>query len=104
MVITKDMHRDCCKFMNALMDPVYEVLFQKRLPRVSPNIESMLQSSLERIIGYWFLSENKTMISVYGFTCQPYVLPVFLTLRLFALELIRKRLTVENEHFISFMK
>ena len=37
-------------------------------------------------------------------THQPYFLPTFLTLRVFALELIRKRLTAENENFISFRK
>ena len=64
----------------------------------------MLQLSLEIRFGDWFLSEDNTMIRVYGFTRQPYVLPTFFMLRMFALELIRKWLTIENEHFISFRK
>ena len=104
MVITKDMHRDYCKFMNALMDLVYEVLFQERLSSILPEIKSMLQSSPERRVEDWFLSEDNTLIRVYGFTHQPYVLPAFLILRVFSLELIRKRFTVENEYFMRFKK
>ena len=45
MVLTKDMHRDYCKFMNALMDSIDEVLFQERLLRVLPKRKSMMQPS-----------------------------------------------------------
>ena len=100
MVITEDMHKYYCKFMNILMAPVYEVLFQNRLPKVLPKMKSMLQLSPERRIGDWFLSEDHTVIRVYRFTNQPYVLPEFLTLRMFSLDLIRQRLTVEDEHFL----
>ena len=44
------------------------------------------------------------MIRVYGFTHHPYVLLSFLTLRVFALELIKQRMTIEEEHFHSFKK
>ena len=44
------------------------------------------------------------MIRFYGFTRQPYFLPLFLTLSIFALELIRKILTAEDENFIRFRK
>ena len=104
MVMMKYMHSDHCKFMNTLMAPVYEVLFQKRLPRVLPEMKIMLQLSPKIRVGDWFLSEYNTVISVYRFTHQPYVLPAFLTLSMFSLELIRKRLTAKNEKFISFRK
>ena len=55
MVMMEDMHMDYYKFMNALMAPVYEALFQKRLPRVLPEMKSLLQSSTERRVGDWFL-------------------------------------------------
>ena len=103
-VLMKDMHKDYCKFMNSLMDPVYEVLFKERLPRVLPDMKSMLKSSPKRRVKDWFLSEDNIVIRVYGFTRQPYVLPAFLTFRMFALELIRQRLTAKNEHFIGFRK
>ena len=44
------------------------------------------------------------MIRVYGFSHQPYFLLAFLTVRVFSLELIRQRLIVEDEHFLSYKK
>ena len=41
---------------------------------------------------------------MYGFTREPYRLPSFLTPRIFALEFMRQRLNVEEEHFRAFKK
>ena len=62
MVITDEVSRDYCKFMNFLMAEEYNVLFQNRLPRVLPEMKEMLQFSLEIRIGDWFLSECGTII------------------------------------------
>ena len=102
MVITNEMSRDYCKFMNFLMAPVYNVFFQERLSRVLQEIKEILQFSPKRGIQDWFLSEHGTMIRVYGFFHQPYILPAFFTVRVFALELIRQRLIVQDEHFLSY--
>ena len=67
-------------------------------------MKEILQFSLERRIGDWFLSEHGMVIKVYGFVHEPYILPTFLTLRVFSLDLFRKRLIVEGEHFRSFKK
>ena len=67
-------------------------------------MKTLLQLSPERRVGDWFLSEYSTVIRVCGFTHQPYVLLMFLKLRMFTLEVIRKRLTTKDEHFISFRK
>ena len=48
--------------------------------------------------------EEHTIIRVYGFSHEPYILPTFLTPRIFSLELVRQKLIVENEHFINFRK
>ena len=48
--------------------------------------------------------EEVTVIRVYVFTHEPYILPAFLTPMIFALELIRQKLIIENEHFINFRK
>ena len=48
--------------------------------------------------------EEGNAIKVYGFFHQPYILPAFLTPMVFALELIKNNLIVENEHFINFKK
>ena len=50
MVITYEMSRDYCKFMNFLMAPVYNVLFQERLPRVLLEMKEILQLSPKRRI------------------------------------------------------
>ena len=44
------------------------------------------------------------MIILYGFVYHPYILPAFLTVGVFSLELIRQKLVVENEHFLNFKK
>ena len=44
------------------------------------------------------------IIRLYGFVHQPYILPSFLTARVFSLELIWKRLTVEEENFLNYKK
>ena len=48
--------------------------------------------------------EEGIAIRIYGFVHPPYVLPSFLTPRIFFLEFIRKKLIVEHKHFINFKK
>ena len=86
------------------MSEVYKVFFHHKLPRVLPMMKEFLQFSPEKRVGDWFLLEEGTVIRVYGFTHEPYILPAFLTPNIFALELIKQKLIVENEHFINFKK
>ena len=86
------------------MAEVYKVFFQNRLPRVFPIMKKSFQFTPDKRIGDWFLLEEHTIIRVYGFSHEPYILLAFLTPRIFALELIIQKLMVENEHFISFRK
>ena len=67
-------------------------------------MKEMLRFSPERRIEDWFLFEYGTAIRVYGFGHQPYTLPAFFTMRVFALELMNQKLIVEDEHFLSFKK
>ena len=67
-------------------------------------MKEMLQFLPERIIGDCFLMEEGIVIRVSGLFHQPYILPAFLTPMIFSLEMIRKKLIVENEHFINFKK
>ena len=50
------------------------------------------------------LVRTSIVIRLYGYVHKPYKIPAFLTLRVFALELIRQRMIVKNEHFPSFRK
>ena len=67
MVLTDEMSRNFGKYMNFLMFEVYKVFFQQKLPRVLPLMKEMLQFSLEKRIGDWFLLEEGELIKVYGF-------------------------------------
>ena len=90
LAVTTDMATDYYKFMNQLMAKIYELFFQERLPRVFPEMRQMMQLLNSKKIGDWFLTEFATTIRLYGFMHPPYILPTFLTTRVFSLELIRK--------------
>ena len=67
-------------------------------------IWDILQASIEKRIGDWFLSEYGTMIRLYGFTQSPYMLQSFLNPIFFLMEFIRQNLFVEIEHFLKYKK
>ena len=51
MVLTEEMNGDYTKFMNFLMSEVYNAIFQKKLPRVLPEMKNILQLFTEKRIG-----------------------------------------------------
>ena len=67
-------------------------------------MKEFMQFSPEKRIGDWILLEEGTIIRVYGFTHEPYILPAFLTPIIFTWLLVRQKLIFENEHFINFRK
>ena len=102
MVIMEEMGKHYCNFMNFLIAPVYNVFFQEKFPRFLPEMKELLQLSHERRVGYWLFFEHNTIIRVYGFSLHSYVLPAFLTLRVFSIELVRQRMIVEDHHLLSY--
>ena len=54
MVLTAEISNDFFKYINLLMEEVYKVFFQNKLPRVFLEMEA-LQFSPDRKIGDWFL-------------------------------------------------
>ena len=104
LVLTDEMTVNYSKFMSDLMAEVYNIFFQERLPRVFPAMKELLQLFPSKMAGDWFLVEEETIIRLYGFVHQPYVLLDFLTVRIFSLEFLRQKLTVEEEHILSFRK
>ena len=50
------------------------------------------------------MTKFEMTIRFYGFVHQPYILPYFLTARIFFLELIQQKLTIEEENFLSYKK
>ena len=81
MVITYEINRDYNRYMNFLMPKVYNAFFHKKFPKVLPQMKEMLQFSLEKRIGDWFLLEQGTIIRLYGFVHQPYIFPTFFTIK-----------------------
>ena len=70
---------------------------------MSEDVKFKLQLSTEPI-GYWFLYKYFTVLRIYGFTDAPYKLLAFLTSRVFALEIIRKRLYFEKKNLLKHKK
>ena len=73
MVLTEEMSKDYSKFMNFLMSEIYNVIFQKRLPSVLPEMRTTLKFSTDSRIGDWFLFENGTVIRLYSFTSKVFL-------------------------------
>ena len=67
LVITDEMTQNYCKFMNGLMAEIYSIFFQEIFPRLLIEMKEILQLSLSKMIGDWFLSESETVIRLYGF-------------------------------------
>ena len=77
-------------FINNIMSRVYSLIFGIDLPRVLEEMKICLQPNPESRVGDWMLFIQSTVIWVYGYQEGPYLLPVFLTPRLFSLEFTYK--------------
>ena len=63
------------------------------------DIRTIIHLTPEVALGYWYLFETYTMIRFYGFNGEPYMLPSFMTSRIFSLEFIRQKLHYDITHF-----
>ena len=104
IVFTSEIRNNTFNYMNLIMSEVYRVMFQDKLPRVFLEMEEVLQFIPSRRVRDWLLLKEHTIIRVYGFIHEPYIFPTFLTPRIFSLKFIKRKLIVENEHFLSFIK
>jgi hypothetical protein len=91
-------------FINKVMSRVYSLIFNTNLPRVLDDMRSYLQPNPENRVGDWVLFMHSTVVWVYGCHESPYLLPIFLTPRVFSLEFIRQRIISETEHFLKLHK
>jgi hypothetical protein len=91
-------------FINKVMSRVYSLIFNTSLPRVLDDMRSYLQPNPENRVGDWVLFMHSTVIWVYGCHESPYLLPIFLTPRVFSLEFIRQRIISETKHFLKMHK
>jgi hypothetical protein len=88
-------------FINKVMSKAYQMIFNVKLPRVIEEMRIHLQNPEDRV-GDWTLFINSTVIWVYGFHEFHYLLPIFLTPRIFSLEFIRQKIISETENFIKY--
>lgn len=75
-------------YIYGLMKIIYFFIHGDSHPRIMPDYKSLLQIIPKSSVGDWFIFEGHTLIIIYGFEGEPYLLPTF-TLRIFALEYIR---------------
>jgi hypothetical protein len=83
------------------MSKAYQIIHDEIPPRIFPECKKLLQLSPDKRVGDWYIFENYTEIKIYGSELQPFLLPVFLNPRIFALEYIRHRLNSDHIHFVS---
>jgi len=91
-------------FTNQFVHPVTTMLIGNPLPRISADIERVLQLSKQYKVGDWYLYQNHTEIRIYGCEIPPYKLPRYLPIRLFALEYYRKMINFDEIHFVKTKK
>ena len=94
MFLTAEVNNNIFNYMNLIMEEIYRVMFQNKLPKVLPEMQEILQFALDRRMGDWFLLKEHIITRVYGFFHEPYILLAFLTPRIFSLEFIRQKLIV----------
>ena len=85
------------------MSKIYTLIYDQELPRFIEMMRNHLQSGSE-VTCDWFLYAENIEITLYGFTGYPFLLPAFLTDRVFSLEFARQRVHTENEHFLNNKK
>jgi hypothetical protein len=79
-------------FINKVMSKVYSLIFNTNLPRVLDDMRRYLQPNPENKVGDWVLFMHSTVIWVYGCHESPYLLPIFMTPKIFSLEFIMQRI------------
>jgi hypothetical protein len=79
-------------FINKIMSRVYNLIFNTILRRVLEDMKSYLYPNLKNKVGDWVMLMHSIVIWVYGCQEAPYLLPIFLTPRVFSLEFIRQRI------------
>jgi hypothetical protein len=71
------------------MSKGYHIIHDEIPPIMFPECKKLLQLSLKKKVGYWYILKDHIEIRVYGSELHPFLLPIFLTPRVFSLEYIR---------------
>ena len=87
-------------FIEIIVLSIYR-LFDPKEKRISKDMKVALQQGS---IEDWLLMPKYSVIRLYGFSTAPFMLPVYLTPSVFALELIGQRISADEEHFTAHRK
>ena len=78
-----------CEFIDLFIHPAMTLLLGAPPPRLTEEMQRILQLSKAYSIGDWYFYQHHTVIRVYGCELNPYRLPKYVPMRLFALEYFR---------------
>ena len=107
---TSSFHNVCdspytyCEFIDSFIHPVSSLLMRAPPPRISGDMQKILQLSKNYKIGDQYLYQNHTEIQIYGYELCPYKLPKYVPMRFFALEYFRQLISADLTHFCSAKK
>ena len=91
-------------FAGHFMSSTSKVLIGVSPPYFLPKAQDFLHLGTNCKFGDWFVFEDFSKIRLYGASVEPYRLPVFVPMRLIALEFIRKSINFDQIHFVPMNK
>jgi len=93
-----------CEFIDMFFYPNSSLLKRAPPPRLSYDMQKILQLSKNYKIGDWYFYQNHTVIRIYGCELCPYGLPRYVSMILFSLEYYRQFINSDLTHFHSTKK
>ena len=93
-----------CEFIDLFICLVSSLLMRSPPPRLSAEMQKILQLSKSYKIGDWYFYQNHIEIRIYGCELCPYKLPNYVPMRLFALEYFRQFISLDLTHFYEAKK
>ena len=92
------------EFIDLFIYPAMTVLHGTPPPRLTDDMRRILHLNKSYSIGNWYLYQNHIVIRIYGCELNPFRLPRYVPMRLFALEYFRQFGNSDYLHFQSKKK
>ena len=93
-----------CELIDLFIHPAMSLFMSSPPPRLTDEMQRILQLSKVYSIGDWYFYQNYTVIKIYGCELPPYRLPKYVPMRLFALEYFRQIINFDEVHFLFSKK
>ena len=87
------------EFIDLFIHPTMSLFLSSPPPRLTDEMQRILQLSKVYSIGDWYFYQSYTIIRIYGCELPPYRLPKYVPMRLFALEYFRQFGNSDMIHF-----